>query len=223
MAFDPFEVNAVHLGYIMLGAFVVIFGMLSLLIKEKLYIGEAPLATIFGIIIGPYAIGLFDPRSWGSSGDNSGIGNPISNEITLEVTRVVLAIGVFAIGVELPKQYMKKHWRSLAFLLGPVMVIGWFVAAGLIYGLIPGLSFLSSFVIAACLTPTDLILAAAVVGGKYANKFVTRPGPSPTPLGGRVGLQRRCRFSIFVRRPVPGSRQGCRGGGGTMVLHHVAV
>lgn len=45
----------------------------------------------------------------------------MTNEITLEFTRVVLAIGVFAVGVELPKQYMKKHWKSLAFLLGPVM------------------------------------------------------------------------------------------------------
>lgn len=43
------------------------------------------------------------------------------NTITLEVTRIVLAIGVFAIGVELPKQYMKKHWRSLFFLLVPTM------------------------------------------------------------------------------------------------------
>jgi NhaP-type Na+/H+ or K+/H+ antiporter len=38
--------------------------------------------------------------------------------------------------------------------------------------LIPGLNFLSSLVVAACLTPTDPILAAAVVGGKYADKHV---------------------------------------------------
>ena len=46
------------------------------------------------------------------------------------------------------------------------------VSAGLIYALIPGLTFLSSLAIAACLTPTDPILAAAVVGGKYADKHV---------------------------------------------------
>jgi sodium/hydrogen antiporter len=55
------------------------------------------------------------------------------NEITLEVTRVVLAIGVFAIGVELPKQYMKRHWKSLFFLLVPIMTYGWFVSAGLFF------------------------------------------------------------------------------------------
>jgi len=35
----------------------------------------------------------------------------------------------------------------------------------LIYALIPDLTFLSSLAVAACLTPTDPILAAAVVGG----------------------------------------------------------
>jgi NhaP-type Na+/H+ or K+/H+ antiporter len=46
------------------------------------------------------------------------------------------------------------------------------VSAALIYALIPGLNFLSSLAVAACLTPTDPILAAAVIGGKYADKHV---------------------------------------------------
>ncbi|QRV86568.1 Sodium/hydrogen exchanger family [Ceratobasidium sp. AG-Ba] len=165
-----FDVSTPHLAYTVLGGFVVMFGMFSLLIREKAslaYIGEAVIATVFGIIIGPYVAGIFDPRGWANS-------HEVVNEITLEVTRVVLAIGVFAIGVELPKQYMLKHWRSLFFLLVPVMTYGWFVSAALIYALIPNLNFLSSLVIAACLTPTDPILAAAVVGGKYADKHVPR-------------------------------------------------
>ncbi|KZV63910.1 hypothetical protein PENSPDRAFT_656941 [Peniophora sp. CONT] len=115
---------------------------------------------------GPYGANIFDPRDWGNSNDE------VTNEITLEFTRVVLAIGVFAIGVELPKQYMKHHWQSLAMLLGPIMTWGWFVSAAFIYALIPDLSFLASLTIAACLTPTDPILAAAVIGGRYADKHV---------------------------------------------------
>jgi hypothetical protein len=87
---------------------------------------------------------------------------------------------------------MAKHWRSLFFLLVPVMTWvgrsllfeeiradciyfqGWFVSAGLICALIPGLNFLSSLVVAACLTPTDPILAAAVVGGKWAISMFLR-------------------------------------------------
>lgn len=96
MAFHPFEVDAVHLAYTILGAFVVIFGLFSGFIKEKLYLGEAPIATVTGIILGPYVLGLFDPIGWTHH-------QHTIDYITLEVTRVVIAIGVFAIGVELPK------------------------------------------------------------------------------------------------------------------------
>lgn len=82
-------------------------------------IGESDLSPFVRIplitftLSGPYGAGIFDPRSWGN--------NDTENEITLELTRVVLAIGVFAVGVELPKAYMLKHWKSLTFLLIPVM------------------------------------------------------------------------------------------------------
>lgn len=31
------------------------FGMLTMLVKERLYLGEAPLALVFGVIIGMYS------------------------------------------------------------------------------------------------------------------------------------------------------------------------
>ena len=65
---------------------------------------------------GPYCAGIFDPRAWSAAHSEQ-----VTDTVTLEFTRVVLAIGVFAIGVELPKAYMAKHWRSLFFLLVPVM------------------------------------------------------------------------------------------------------
>lgn len=65
---------------------------------------------------GPYCAGIFDPRAWSSADPEQ-----VTDTVTLEFTRVVLAIGVFAIGVELPKAYMARHWRSLLFLLVPVM------------------------------------------------------------------------------------------------------
>ncbi|KAG9315963.1 Sodium/hydrogen exchanger family-domain-containing protein [Chiua virens] len=165
MAYHLLSLTTPHIAYACLGGFVALFGMFSLFIREKLYIGEACWAFLFGVIIGPYGAGIFDPRGWAGN-------EYVSNIITLEVTRVVLAVGVFAIGVELPKAYVARHWKSLLFLLGPVMTWGWFVSAGLIYAFIPGLDFLSSLAVAACLTPTDPILAAAVVGGKYADKHV---------------------------------------------------
>jgi sodium/hydrogen antiporter len=43
---------------------------------------------------------------------------------------------------------------------------------GVIYALFPALTYISALVIAACLTPTDPIICAAIVGGKYAIKHV---------------------------------------------------
>jgi len=93
----------------------------------QLFLGEAPFALLFGLIIGPHCLDFFDPREWISMAANrpydptTPASNHASNYLTLELMRVVLATGVFAIGVALPAGYVKAHWRSLGMLLGPVM------------------------------------------------------------------------------------------------------
>ena len=86
-----------------------------------MYINEVVLGTGFGVIIGPYVANVFDPRAWGGSQENV---------ITLEVMRVVLAIGLFAVGVELPCAYMKAHAKGLLIMVVPTMAFGWVVVAG---------------------------------------------------------------------------------------------
>jgi NhaP-type Na+/H+ or K+/H+ antiporter len=44
--------------------------------------------------------------------------------------RVVLATGLFAIGVELPQSYMAKHFKGLLVMVVPTMAFGWAVVAG---------------------------------------------------------------------------------------------
>ncbi|CCM04040.1 uncharacterized protein FIBRA_06198 [Fibroporia radiculosa] len=138
------------------------FSVISLLVKEILYINEVVLGTVFGILIGPYCANVFDPRSWG--GD--------TERITLEVTRIVLAVGLFAIGAELPRSYMADHAKGLLIMVVPTMAFGWIVVAAFIYALFPGYSYISALVVAACLTPTDPIISAAIVGGKFALEHV---------------------------------------------------
>lgn len=45
------------------------------------------------IIQGPSGADVFRPRDWGNASDK------VANDITLEVTRITLALGVFAIGI----------------------------------------------------------------------------------------------------------------------------
>ncbi|KIY65349.1 hypothetical protein CYLTODRAFT_356931 [Cylindrobasidium torrendii FP15055 ss-10] len=139
--------------------------MISLLVKEKLYINEVVLGTGFGVLMGPHVANAFNPAGWSDTEEGY-------RKITLEVMRVVLATGLFAIGVELPKNYMAKHAKGLLVMVVPTMAIGWVIVAGLLKALFPILDFISCLVIAACLTPTDPVISAAIVGGKFAVKHV---------------------------------------------------
>ncbi|KAK9459469.1 Sodium/hydrogen exchanger family-domain-containing protein [Lipomyces oligophaga] len=160
MAWDQLWINRPHLAYAIIGGFTTIFSLISLFVKEKLYIGEATVATIVGVIFGPHAAGLFDPSTWGNV-DN----------ITLEITRIVLIVQIFAVAVELPKKYMLRHWVSIFYLLVPVMAFGWLLASAFIWKLVPSIRWVEALVVAACVTATDPVLASAVVGkGKFSKR-----------------------------------------------------
>ncbi|KAG7290752.1 hypothetical protein NEMBOFW57_000755 [Staphylotrichum longicolle] len=160
MAWDHLSITKPHLVYIILGGFTSLFMLCSSVIKERMYIGEATVATLCGVIFGPYAANLIDPETWGSV-----------DIVTIEFSRLVLVVQCFAVGVELPKYYMEKHWKSVAFLLIPVMTFGWLITSLFIWWLIEPLNFLESLVVAACVTATDPVLASSVVGrGKFAKR-----------------------------------------------------
>lgn len=160
MAWDHLSITKPHLVYIILGGFTSLFMLCSSVIKERLYIGEATVATLCGIIFGPHAANLINPESWGNV-----------DIVTIEFSRLVLVVQCFAIGVELPKFYMEKHWRSVVLLLIPVMTFGWLITSLFIWWMVPPLNWLESLVVAACVTATDPVLASSVVGkGKFAKR-----------------------------------------------------
>ncbi|CAI6341259.1 unnamed protein product [Periconia digitata] len=160
-AWEQLSITKPHLVYIILGGFTSLFMLCSSIIKERLYIGEATVATICGIIFGPHAANLINPLEWGNT-----------DLITLEFSRIVLVVQCFAVGVELPRAYMEKHWKSVSFLLIPIMTFGWLITSLFIWGLFRShLNWLDALVIAACVTATDPVLASSVVGkGKFAKR-----------------------------------------------------
>lgn len=161
MVWEQLSINKPHLAYLILGGFTSLFMLCSLFVKEKMYIGEATVATICGIIFGPHAANVFNPISWGNT-----------DEITLECSRVVLVVQCFAVGVELPKAYMERHWKSVLLFLGPVMTYGWLATSLFIWWMVEPLTWLESLVCAACVTATDPVLASSVVGkGKFAKRI----------------------------------------------------
>lgn len=153
------EPSISHLVYLLLSFFLILYALFAELIRNKLHLSEPPLATLVGILFGPVAVDLFGSAKW-----------TLEDNITQEMARVITGVQVFAVGLDLPPKYVKKHWKGIALLLGPNMVYGW-VASAVILKLVLGLGWNTSFIIAATLTPTDPVLSASVLGEA---KFSTR-------------------------------------------------
>jgi NhaP-type Na+/H+ or K+/H+ antiporter len=96
------------------------------------------------------------------------------DNITQELSRIIVGVQVFAVGVELPKKYVSLHKKSLTILLLPNMALGWIISAAIIY-LVLGTSLSTALIIAACLTPTDPVLSASVLGeAKFSSRVPKR-------------------------------------------------
>lgn len=163
MGWPSLEPTSPHLTYLILSLFLILYALFSELIRNRLHFSEPPLATLVGIAFGPRGFGALSPIDWGWE-DN----------ITQELTRVILGVQVFAVGVALPKQYVRDHWRSLFMLLVPTMTFSWVVAAAIIY-LVLGTSITTALITAACLTPTDPVLSASVLGeAKFSSRVPQR-------------------------------------------------
>ncbi|CAA9962742.1 Na antiporter 2 [Pyrenophora teres f. maculata] len=159
MAWSQLEPTGPHVTYVFLSFFLILYALFSLMIRNRLHLSEPPLATLFGIIIGPRALNILRPYDWG-----------FSDDIIQEFTRLIVGIQCFAVGLELPAGYLQKRWRALLVLLGPVMTFGWLICAMFIMFLFQT-DFQTAMTIAACLTPTDPVLAASVLSN---SQFSTR-------------------------------------------------
>ncbi|UZJ51572.1 hypothetical protein CBS101457_000892 [Exobasidium rhododendri] len=158
------DLSNVSKAYSVLGGFIVIYGLVSYIAKDRLYLSEPLIAVTVGIITGPYVLGWIDPNSWGATAD--------TNYVTYEFTRLVVGVQVLFTGISLPKAYLRKEALSLVFLLLGVMTVAWFVSALIIWGLIPNLTYLESLAISAAITPTDPVLANSITKGRFAEKHV---------------------------------------------------
>lgn len=133
--------------------FIYIFGLVSLFIKEKLFISETLVATCFGLLIRKFVIPLLTPN------------------FMTEFSRVVISLQVVAVGITVPNIYIRNEYWSLFMLLVPIMFLSFLASTVIIYCV--GIrDWIVSAIISACITPTDPVLATAVLKGKFADKYI---------------------------------------------------
>ncbi|EMC92091.1 hypothetical protein BAUCODRAFT_275912 [Baudoinia panamericana UAMH 10762] len=178
MAWKQLEPTPAHITYLILPTFLIGYTLFSSFIRNRLHLSEPPIALLFGILLGPRGLGWLSPNVCGVNGcdgDTEGLGGwGWGDDVIQEATRVIVGIQVFAIGVELPKYYFKRHWRSVAMMLGPVMTFSWLVCAGFV-ALLFKTDAATSLIVGACLTPTDPVLASSILSNsQFSNRVPKR-------------------------------------------------
>lgn len=147
---------------------MVLYGVISVKIKQAWYLGEALPAMVLGIILGPVSAKFLDSERWGTAQEGQ------SEAIALGLMRIVIGIQLVIAGYQLPARYNVTRWKELAMCLLPIMTLMWLCTTGCILATIPKLSLLAAMVLASCVTCTDPVLSQAVAKGPFADKFVAR-------------------------------------------------
>ncbi|PSN61321.1 hypothetical protein BS50DRAFT_158310 [Corynespora cassiicola Philippines] len=162
------DVSELNIVIAVLGAFTILFGIISVKLKQKWYLGEALPAVIVGICLGPIAAKFVDSERWGHAIEGQ------VEDITLGMCRVVIGVQLVMAGYQLPAKYPWHRWKDMALLLIPVMTIMWLCTTGCIMLMIPKLTTLSAMVIGSLVTSTDPVLSQAIAKGPFADKYVPR-------------------------------------------------
>ncbi|KAF2165130.1 hypothetical protein M409DRAFT_67414 [Zasmidium cellare ATCC 36951] len=152
-----------------IGGFITVFGLVSYLLKEKFYLSEALISTLFGVIFSPHAANFIRPLEYANGNEQD------LETITLYFTRLVLGVQLVLAGVQLPSKYLWKERKSLCILLGPGMCCMWMATSLLTWALVPNINFIVAMSVGACVTPTDPILSNSIVKGKFADKNIPPP------------------------------------------------
>lgn len=135
------------------------------------------ISLLVGVAFGPYAANFIRPWSYAAchrDGLTEVQCDVRLNAITLNFSRLVLGVQLVLAGVQLPSKYLWKELKPVLLLVGPGMVCMWIATSLLVWGLVGTPSFLHALAIGACVTPTDPVLSAVIVKGKFADHNIPK-------------------------------------------------
>ncbi|KAI5814901.1 Cation/H+ exchanger [Pyronema omphalodes] len=148
-----------------LGAFILLYTLVQSFLRQRLFLNEALISLLLGLALGPHGANLLHTFSF--AGDATKI-----DTITLCLSRLALGVQLLLAGVNLPKNYLRREWKSLADHLGPGMVLQWVVMSVLVYWMIPGVAFIVTTLITACLLPTDPLYLYTLISTSFGVKHI---------------------------------------------------
>jgi sodium/hydrogen antiporter len=149
----------------MLNTYLAVIGLLAIVVTliskriRSLPLSEPMLALAVGILIGPKLLGFVD------------LHDPGSKTVLLQASRLLLAVSLMAIAVRYPLSEYRKRVRGVVLLIVVVMP-GMAAIPALLGGWLLGLPAATAWLVGACVSPTDPVLASSVVTGESAKSLV---------------------------------------------------
>ncbi|RFU76283.1 na h antiporter [Trichoderma arundinaceum] len=174
----PLALSNFNIVVAVLGGFISLFGLVSYLLKENYYLSEALISLLIGVALGPHGANFIRPDTYAAC-STSGITNADCTDqrlgiITLNFSRLVLGVQLVIAGVQLPSKYLWKERKALMLLLGPGMACMWLATSLLVWAFAGTPNFLHALAVGACVTPTDPVLSAVIVKGKFADNNIPK-------------------------------------------------
>lgn len=146
---------------IIVGASLLVLGLLSRVIK-RIFLSSVLLALLIGVAVGPEGLAILDPP-----------GTHEERRVMEELARLTLAIALMGAGLQVTRADLRENARR-CFSLLTLGMAGMWIATGLGAWLLLDLPFWAGFLLGAILTPTDPVVASALVTGPLAEKNLPR-------------------------------------------------
>jgi NhaP-type Na+/H+ or K+/H+ antiporter len=150
----------INLVLALFAAAVIVLSAFSTLM-QRISLPGPVLALVFGVLIGPYAMGVLRIEDFGLP----------TGTLLEEAARITLAIGLTGVALRLPHGYWRQNlrWVVVIILLGMVAML--VVATGVLWALL-GVPFVLALLIGAIVTPTDPVVTTPIVTGSLAEERI---------------------------------------------------
>lgn len=152
----------IYAAMLIVASLLLVLAAASGLVNNRLWVSEPILCVIVGVIAGPVGFGwIINDMSPSSA----------AHDASIEAARFALSIAVVGAVLRLPSGYLRRSWRELGLVLGAGMLLTSVIGAGVAM-LLLGWQLLPALLLGAVLAPTDPVLAASIVAGRYANRII---------------------------------------------------
>lgn len=152
----------IDVAFTVMGLAVVAIALLSAAIHRN-PLSEPMLAMAAGISVGPYGLDWLDLARWGDQA-----------AILEQASRLTLAIGLMGVALRLKRESVYHLLRPVSALLTLGMLGMWLMSAGLAYWLLQ-VPLWVALLLGAIVTPTDPVVASAIVSGHFADHHLPLP------------------------------------------------